>query len=104
MDELGINVVRAHSPQAKGRIERLWDTLQSRLPVEFKIRGINTMEAPNAFLSQFIDAYNEKFGVEPENPEEAFRTSDPNINLDYILCIKDRRTVIEGSAFFFLQR
>ncbi len=101
MDELGINIIKAHSPQAKGRIERLWDTLQSRLPVEFKIRGINTMEAANAFLSQFIDAYNEKFGVEPENPEEAFRTSDPNINLDYILCIKDRRTIIEGSAFSY---
>lgn len=59
--ELGINIIKANFPQAKGRIEKLWDTLQSRLPVEFKIHGIDTMEAANAFLSQFIVAYNEKF-------------------------------------------
>jgi len=51
MDELGINIINAGSPQAKGRIERLWGTLQSRLPVEFKIHGITTMEAANAFFS-----------------------------------------------------
>lgn len=101
MEELGINIIKAHSPQAKGRIEKLWDTLQSRLPVEFKIRGIDTMEAANAFLSQFIVAYNEKFGVEPENPEPAFRPLDPGIELDHILCIKEERTIIEGSAFSY---
>ncbi|WP_284679366.1 ISNCY family transposase [Aceticella autotrophica] len=101
MGELGINVIKANSPQAKGRIEKLWDTLQSRLPVEFKIHGIDTMKAANAFLSQFIVAYNEKFGVEPENPEHAFRTLDSNINLDYILCVKEERTIIEGSAFSY---
>lgn len=72
MEELGITIIKANSPQAKGRIEKLWD----RLPVEFKI----TMEAANAFLSQFIVTYNEKFGVEP-----AFRPLEP----DHILCIKD---------------
>jgi hypothetical protein len=93
MDELGINIIKAYSPQAKGRIEKLWNTLQSRLPVEFKIRGIDTIEAANAFLSQFIVAYNEKFAVEPENPEPAFRPLDPDIELDYILCIKEKRAI-----------
>ena len=101
MEELGITIIKANSPQAKGRIEKLWDTLQSRLPVEFKIRGIDTMEAANAFLSQFIVAYNEKFGVEPENPEPAFRPLDPGIELDHILCIKEERTIIEDSAFSY---
>ena len=48
--ELGVNIIHAHSPQAKGRIERLWDTLQSRLPVEFRIRGITAVEEANIFL------------------------------------------------------
>jgi len=101
MGELGINVIKANSPQAKGRIEKLWDTLQSRLPIEFKIHEIDTMEAASAFLSQFIVAYNEKFGVEPENPEPDFRPLDSNINLDYILCAKEERTIIEGSVFSY---
>jgi len=101
MDELGINIIKAYSPQAKGRIEKLWNTLQSRLPVEFKIRGIDTIEAANAFLSQFIVAYNEKFAVEPENPEPAFRPIEPGIELDHILCIKEERTIIEDSAFSY---
>lgn len=101
MDELGINIIKAYSPQAKGRIERLWGTLQSRLPVEFKIRGITTIEAANAFLAEFIVRYNEKFGVEPEDTNSAFRVLDSSINLDYILCIKEDRTIIEGSAFSY---
>ncbi len=67
MEELGINIIKAYSPpQAKGRIERLWGTLQSRLPVEFKIHGITTMEAANAFLAEFIVKFNKKnLGLKP---------------------------------------
>ena len=101
MEELGINIIKAYSPQAKGRIERLWGTLQSRLPVEFKIRGITSIEVANAFLAEFIIKYNEKFGVEPENPDSSFRDLDPSINLDTILCIKEERTIINGSAFSY---
>ena len=101
MKELGINIIKAYSPQAKGRVERLWGTLQSRLPVEFKINGITTMEAANAFLAGFIVKYNEKFGVEPEDSTLAFRALDSSINLDNILCIKEERKIIEGSAFSY---
>jgi transposase len=101
MDELGINIIKAKSPQAKGRIEKLWDTLQSRLPIEFKIRGITTLEAANYFLLQFMKSYNKKFAVEPENPISAFRELDPNIILDNVLCKKDKRQVIEGSVFSY---
>jgi hypothetical protein len=54
MEELGITIIKANSPQAKGRIEKLWDTLQSRLPVEFKIRGIDTMEAYMPFYRSLL--------------------------------------------------
>lgn len=101
MQELGINMIYAKTCRAKGRIERLWETLQSRLPVEFKIRGINTLDAANAFLAQYMICYNKKFAVEPENPQPAFVPLKPGINLDYILCKKEKRTVIEGSAFSY---
>lgn len=101
MDELGINVIKAYSPQAKGRIERLWGTLQSRLPVEFKIHGITTIEQANSFLSEFMAQYNKKFGVSPEDSTPAFRILDSSINLDYILCIKEERMIIENAAFSY---
>ena len=66
--ELGINIIHANSPQAKGRIERLWETLQSRLPVEFSIKGITTIEAANEFLRDvFIPIFNERFAVPVED-------------------------------------
>ena len=101
MEELGVNIIKAKSAQGKGRIERLWETLQSRLPVEFKIRGINTLEEANAFLSEFVNCYNKKFAVEPEKPESAFRKVNKGMDLDTILCIKEERTVINGSAFSY---
>ena len=101
MEELGINIIKAYSPQAKGRIERLWGTLQSRLPVEFKLHNITTMEEANAFLSEFVVKYNSKFGVEPFDEKPAFRPLDPSINIDYILCVKNERTIIERSAFSY---
>ncbi|MBU2704343.1 hypothetical protein Ga0466249_005512, partial [Sporomusaceae bacterium BoRhaA] len=54
MGELGITLIPARSPQAKGRVERLWQTLQSRLPVEFKLAHISTVDQANAFLAKYI--------------------------------------------------
>ena len=51
--ELGVNIIHAHSPQAKGRIERVWNTLQSRLPVEFRLAGVSTIEEANRFSTLF---------------------------------------------------
>jgi len=54
LDELDITHIPAYSPQAKGRIERLWGTLQSRLPIEMRLLGINTIEQANKFLLGYI--------------------------------------------------
>src|SRR4030065_67157 len=54
LQELGIGFIAAHSPQAKGRIERFWQPLQDRLVSELRLRGISTMEAANAFLPEFL--------------------------------------------------
>ena len=101
IDELGITMIKAYSPQAKGRIERLWGTLQSRLVVEFKINGIDTIEAANAFLPAFIEKYNAKFAVEPKVPTTAYRELDSDIDLNTIFCIKDERSIINGSAISY---
>lgn len=101
MEELGINVLFATSPQAKGRIERLWETLQSRLPIEFKIHKITTIEEANSFLVQYIDKFNQQFAIEPEIAETAFRTLDDSVNLNTILCIKEQRIVSDGGGFSY---
>lgn len=101
MRELGINLIYANSPQAKGRIERLWGTLQSRLPVELNIAGIKNIEEANLFLKAFILKYNSKFAVAPIEADSSFRTLNPKLDLNHILCIKYTRKVDNGSAFSY---
>jgi transposase len=101
MKELGIEMFAASSSQAKGRIEKLWDTLQSRLVTEFRINKITTMEEANAFLPNFIKKYNDKFAVSPENEHSAFIPLPKNTNLDELLCVKLTR-VIDNSGTFSL--
>lgn len=101
MRELGINIIYAKSAPAKGRIERLWETLQSRLPVELDIAGIKTVEEANVFLRTFIDKYNEKFAVLPEDQMSDYRSPSNELNLDYILCVKKTRKVDNCSAFSY---
>jgi len=101
MSELGVNIIAARSPQAKGRIERLWETLQSRLPVEFEINGIKDADAANAFLSSYIFALNSEFAVEPEDSESAFLPLGDGQILDHILCIKETRRLDGGQEFSY---
>ncbi|MBZ4645904.1 MAG: Integrase core protein [Clostridia bacterium] len=101
MKELGITIISARSPQAKGRIEKLWDTLQSRLPVEFKIAGITTIDEANEFLKSYIPEFNKMFAVEPQDTESAFRPLSKGIDLDFILCIKQKRKADNSGVFSF---
>jgi hypothetical protein len=78
----GIGLISAHTPQAKGRIERLWETLQGRLPIWFRLNGITGMEQANAALPAFIAGYNRKFAVEPESAENAFIPLSATDSLD----------------------
>lgn len=101
LKELGIELILARSPQAKGRIERLWNTLQSRLPVEFELAGISDIASANQFLETYIYKFNSQFAVEPKNAESLFCPVDNSINLDYILCVKDKRKVDAGGVFSY---
>ncbi|MDR0475191.1 MAG: hypothetical protein LBH43_16150 [Treponema sp.] len=69
MKDLGVDMFPAYS-QAKGRIERFWQTIQSRLPVEFRANGIKTIEQANAYLPEFIKKYSSRFGVKPCNEKK----------------------------------
>lgn len=104
MGQLGVTVIAARSPQAKGRIERLWETLQSRLPIEFKLHGITTLDEANAFLSSYIPKFNKQFAVKPEKADIAFRPLTPDLNTDYILCIHQKRVFDNGGVFSFYNK
>ena len=73
LQELGIGYIAAHSPQAKGRIERFWQTLQDRLVSELRLRGISTLEAANAFLPIFLADLNPRFARVPVDAAAAWR-------------------------------
>ena len=77
MKELGINLIFANSPQAKGRVERANLTLQDRLIKELRIRKINDRESANSFLPEFIKDYNKRFAVDPADKTDAHRRSMP---------------------------
>ncbi len=93
-DELGINVIYAESPQAKGRIERLWGTFQDRLISELRLEGISSLEGANKYLHTiFLSKYNKKFTRKPRVEEVAYRIIPKGMDLDQILCIKEERRV-----------
>jgi transposase len=94
--ELGIGYIRARSPQAKGRIERLWRTLQDRLIAELRLRGITTRAAANAFLPLFIADYNRRFARPPADPHPAWRR--PPRDLALVLSCRYTRTVARDNT------
>ncbi|WP_406677547.1 ISNCY family transposase [Moorella sp. ACPs] len=100
--ELGINHIPARSPQAKGRIERLWGTLQGRLVVELRLAGISTLEEANAFLPGFIQRFNRRFAVTPANPEPAYGPCPPPARLEQILSWRQERKASRGSSISYL--
>jgi transposase len=74
MDTLGVELIFALSPQAKGRVERLFKTLQDRLVKELRLAGISSVEQGNAFLAEhFVDAFNRRYRVEPRSPADVHR-------------------------------
>jgi hypothetical protein len=93
LDELGISSIPASSPQAKGRVERLWGVLQDRLVKEMRLEGISAIEDANAFLPGFIRRYNRRFAVRAAEPESAWVKMEPRTDLAYYFCTKESRVV-----------
>ncbi len=93
LKELGVEVIHALSPQAKGRVERLFGVLQDRLVKEMRLRGITTRDEANAFLEEYLPHYNERFKVCPANEADAHVMLTGEVDLDRYLCIKKGRTI-----------
>ena len=93
LEELGITAITAYSPQAKGRIERLWRTFQDRLVSELRLAGARTLEESNAVLLRLLPAHNRRFGKPPLRSGSAYRKLDRRLDLDYIFSLRDVRSV-----------
>jgi transposase len=93
LEELGINSISAKSPQAKGRVERLWKTFQDRLVSELRLAGAKTISEANQVLAQFLSDYNQKFTVPAKEPGSAYRKSEPDFREDEVFCFKYSRIV-----------
>jgi Homeodomain-like domain len=99
--ELDIELICAHSPQAKGRVERANGILQDRLIKEMRLRKINTIEEANQFLTEFMNEYNEKFGKPPRNSEDAHRAMRAEDNLERIFARRSTRKLSKDLSFQF---
>jgi transposase len=88
--ELGIGSIVARSPQAKGRIERLWGTFQDRLVVELRLAGVVDRAGANELLASFLPRFNVRFAVPPADPVPAWRPVPADVRLDRVLVFKYR--------------
>ena len=104
MEELGITSISAMTPQAKGRIERLWGTFQDRLVSELRLAGIKNIREANAMLPHFLSAFNRRFAVPPEQPGIAYRKLPARFVPEEVLCFKYVRTVGKDNVVRFGHR
>lgn len=93
LEELGIEIIVARSPQAKGRIERLWRTFQDRLVSELRLAQVATLEHANVLLRRFLDEYNRQFATAPQQAGSAYRKLDRRVDLDRIFSLRYERKV-----------
>jgi hypothetical protein len=94
LGELGAQVIYAHSPQAKGRVERLFNTLQDRLVAELRLHGVTTIAEVNKYLRDvYLPKHNQKHSVLAHNHVSAYRTTPLDLDLADVFCIKEYRVV-----------
>jgi hypothetical protein len=91
--ELGVTVIHANSPQAKGRVERLFRTLQDRLVKEMRLAGAKSVGQANEFLIKYLPMYNRKFKVKAVSEVDIHQAALSPRALDKIFCIRDERTL-----------
>ena len=104
LKELGIQMIPAYSPQARGRSERNFGTWQGRLPQELRLAGIHTLEAANRFLrEQYITVFNQKFAVAAEQKGTAFRRTSRS-DLEWIFSVQTERIVAKDNTVAIVDR
>ena len=98
LDDAGVGWIGARSPEAKGRVERLWGTLQDRLVTELRLAGITTIEAANAFLPGFLIRHNKRFAVAAADPLPAWRPWPDGLTAASVLCFHYPRRVARDAT------
>lgn len=98
---LNIELIAAYSPQAKGRIERLWGTLQGRLPYVFRFHNIKTIEEANAFLAEWVAGYNRRFAVIPQNAELHWQKPPTTVDYDYLFSVRQDKKSKDDGTFIY---
>ena len=93
LKELSVEVIYAHSAQAKGRVERLFRTFQDRVIKEMRLKGIKTIKEANKFLKCYLPIYNKRFRVKPIRKTDLHRSLPKHINLNSILSVKIERAL-----------
>ena len=94
MKSLGVDVILARSPQAKGRVERRHGVFQDRLVKGMRLKGISGLEAANVYLAEeFLDDMNTRFHVEARSPEDVHRNVPRGTKLEHVLCYEESRVV-----------
>jgi hypothetical protein len=101
LSELNIDIICANSPQAKGRVERAFGTLQDRLAKELRLAGISTIEAANAWVPAFMVDYNTRFGRAPENAKDLHRKLTEADDLSEVLAWREKRTVTKNLTLHY---
>jgi transposase len=101
MDELAIEMIQAHSPQAKGRVERLLGTLQDRLVKELREADASTLDEANQVLRHFLPEFSVRFGVPPAQAGSAYRPWPDGLKPEEVFCFKHRRTVSNDNTISF---
>ena len=99
MSELGIELICAASPQAKGRVERANQTLQDRLVKDMRLEGINNYQQANVYLANFIPSYNQKFAVQPSDQIDSHEPLRSENDLEWIFTKKIRRKLSKDLQF-----
>ena len=98
MSELGVEVIHAHSPAAKGRIERLFQTLQDRLVKELRLAAASTLAEANQVVERYLPLYNQRFRVQAAQPTDLHRRVPARLDLDTVLCLKTQRRLNADST------
>ena len=99
--KLQIELIAAYSPEAKGRIERLWQTLQGRLPYIFRFLKINTIEDANEFLAGFIDGFNARFAVPAQDVALHWKEKPSSADFNFLFSVRtEKKTKADGSFIY----
>jgi hypothetical protein len=101
LEELGVELILAMSPQAKGRVERLWGTFQDRLASELRLVGASNREQADQVLWRYLPRHNRRFGVAPQDPTAAWLPWPRDRRLEDVFCFKYRRVVANDNSVRF---